>query len=245
MNEEQFRDGLIRIARYSDYKEKEYVLSLLKRSYVTFDKTNSFTRKSWQFYENIEIRIAPEYKNELEKHKRILEEWCDELYEETESYDFGVLKIMNGTKNVGTPDEVDVCFEHQQEKLIHEIRQTKYVIWIAVAWFTDPVLFNELLEKKKQGVNVQIIVDADEINRKGGIEYEKHFESYRMPLKGYFDNIVHHKFCVIDFETVVHGSYNWTRKAQYNRETLEVVNSREQAAKFADEFIALKTRSVW
>ena len=87
MNEEQFRDGLIRIARYSDYKEKEDVLSLLKRSYVTFDKTNSFTRKSWQFYENIEIRIAPEYKNELEKHKRILEEWCDELYEETESYD--------------------------------------------------------------------------------------------------------------------------------------------------------------
>lgn len=45
MNEEQFRDGLIRIARYSDYKEKEDVLSLLKRSYVTFDKTNSFTRK--------------------------------------------------------------------------------------------------------------------------------------------------------------------------------------------------------
>lgn len=60
-----------------------------------------------------------------------------------------------------------------------------------------------------------------------------------------FDNIVHHKLCVIDFETVIHGSYNCTRKVQYNRETLEVVNSREHAVKFADEFIALKTRSVW
>ena len=245
MNEEQFRDGLIRIARYSDYKEKESVLLLLKRAYVTFDKTNKFTKKTWQFYENVEIRIAPEYKNELEKHQDILKLWCEELYEETKSYNFGVLKILNGTKNVEIPDEIDVCFEHQQEKLIEEIRQAKYVIWVAVAWFTDPVLFSELIEKKKQGVNIQVIVDADEINRKGGLEYEKYFESYRMPLKGYFDNIVHHKFCIIDFETVVHGSYNWTKKAQYNRETLEVVNSREQATKFADEFISLKTRTVW
>ncbi len=245
MTEEQFRDGLIRIARYSDYEKKEEVLSLLKRTYITFDKTSNFTRKSWQWYENIELRIAPEYKCELEKHSKILEVWCNELYEETDEYDLGCVRIMNGTKNVAVSGEIDVCFENQQEKILEEIRQAKYVIWVAVAWFTDPVLFNELIEKKKQGINVQIIVDNDAINRNGGLEYEKYFESYRMPLKGYFDNIVHHKFCLIDFETVIHGSYNWTKKAQYNRETLEVVENRELALKFADEFILLKTRTVW
>lgn len=83
------------------------------------------------------------------------------------------------------------------------------------------------------------------LTKKHGFEYEKYFESYRMPLKGYFDNIVHHKFCIIDFDAVLHGSYNWTNKAQYNRETLEIVSGRETACKFADEFIGLKTKKVW
>ena len=27
---------------------------------------------------------------------------------------------------------------------------------------------------------------------------------------------MHHKFCVVDLKKVIHGSYNWTKKAQYN-----------------------------
>lgn len=245
MNEEQFRDSLIRVARYSDYAEKEKVLSLLKNTYITFDKTHDFTKKSWQWYENIELRIAPEYKSELEKHKSILTKWCSELYEETKDYDLGSVKILVGAKQIEAPADVEVCFEHQQAKLISEIRQAKYIIWVAVAWFTDNVLFQELLDKKNHGVNVQIIIDDDNINKNSDLNYEEYFETHRMPLKGYFENIVHHKFCVIDLATVVHGSYNWTKKAQYNRETLEVISSKEQARKFADEFIALKTHTVW
>lgn len=121
----------------------------------------------------------------------------------------------------------------------------KYMIWIAVAWFTDEVLFTKLKKKRDEGVNVQIIIDDDETNKKYGLNYERYFETYRMPLKGYFENIVHHKFCVIDLETTLHGSYNWTRKAQYNRETFEISESKDIAHKFADEFIVLKTRKVW
>lgn len=50
----------------------------------------------------------------------------------------------------------------------------------------------------------------------------------------------HHKFCVIDLQTTIHSSYNWSKKAQYNRETLEVSGGRDIAEKFAEEFIRLK-----
>lgn len=51
---------------------------------------------------------------------------------------------------------------------------------------------------------------------------------------------MHHKFCVIDLRTVIHGSYNWTNKAQWNKETISIDVGREIAEKFANEFMSLK-----
>jgi phosphatidylserine/phosphatidylglycerophosphate/cardiolipin synthase-like enzyme len=53
---------------------------------------------------------------------------------------------------------------------------------------------------------------------------------------GRIQNIMHHKFCIIDLKTIVHGSYNWTTKAKWNRETISIENSRELAEKYATEF---------
>lgn len=74
--------------------------------------------------------------------------------------------------------------------------------------------------------------------------FEEYFNTYRIEPEGYFENIMHHKFCVIDLQTTIHGSYNWTNKAQYNRETLEVSGGRDIAEKFADEFIRLKKKHM-
>ncbi|MCG8696967.1 MAG: phospholipase D-like domain-containing protein [Bacteroidales bacterium] len=48
------------------------------------------------------------------------------------------------------------------------------------------------------------------------------------------------KFCVIDLEKVIHGSYNWTNKAQYNNETISIIDSRLEAKKYADQFLKIK-----
>ena len=34
-----------------------------------------------------------------------------------------------------------------------------------------------------------------------------------LKLEAKFENIMHHKFCVIDLKKVIHGSYNWSIKA--------------------------------
>lgn len=48
---------------------------------------------------------------------------------------------------------------------------------------------------------------------------------------------MHDKFCIIDFEYVMHGSYNWTKAANYNDETLATALDRDFVKKFSDEFI--------
>ena len=135
--------------------------------------------------------------------------------------------------------EVEIHFEEIQAQIIEQIRNAKFSIWVAVAWFADKVIARELYNKKREGLNVRIVVLDDEINKKYGIDYEKHFDAKRVPKEGVFENIMHHKFCVIDLKTVIHGSYNWTNKARWNKETISIDNSRELAEKFATQFIEL------
>lgn len=54
-------------------------------------------------------------------------------------------------------------------------------------------------------------------------------------------NLMHHKFCIVDMEYVMHGSYNRTKAANYNGETLETSIDRELVKKFADQFIKMYT----
>lgn len=135
--------------------------------------------------------------------------------------------------------EVEVHFEDIEAQIIEQIRAAKFSIWVAVAWFTNKTLMREIYNRKQDGLNIRVVVLEDEINTKYGFPYEKYFETKRVPKSGKYENIMHHKFCIIDLKTVVHGSYNWTTKANWNRETVSVENSRVLAEKYAAEFISL------
>lgn len=137
---------------------------------------------------------------------------------------------------------VEAKFENIKERIISEIKNAKFFIWVAVAWFTDRDIANELYKKKQQGLNVQIIVNDDEINSSLCSKFDDHFENHKIPSGKKYKNIMHHKFCVIDMKTVIHGSYNWTVKAQYNKETITVSEGRDIAEKFAEEFVAIKQK---
>lgn len=140
--------------------------------------------------------------------------------------------------------EIQPAFENIQKQIIEEIRKAKYTIWVAVAWFTDKKLLQELIEKQKQGVNVQVIVCNDETTVKYGLNYEDYFETFKINTFGAYNNILHEKFCVIDIKTVIHGGYNWTIKAQYNYESINIITSREVAETYADRFKKLKMMNV-
>lgn len=149
--------------------------------------------------------------------------------------------IQEGSRHEeGDEITINVHFEQIQQNIIEQIELAKFTIWVAVAWFTDNVLFDHLIAKKKQGVNVQLIIIDDEINRRTGLPYEHEFETYRIKKTGQYENMMHNKFCIIDLKTVIHGSYNWTKRAQYNNETMTVENGRENAEKFAEQFMKLK-----
>lgn len=139
---------------------------------------------------------------------------------------------------------IEAKFENIKNRITSEIQNAKYLIWVAVAWFTDRDLANELYKKKQQGVNIQIITIDDDINKPLAEKLSQYFESYQVSPESEYQNIMHHKFCVIDMKKVIHGSYNWTVKAQYNKETITVSEGKAMAENFADEFLKIKKKLI-
>lgn len=138
--------------------------------------------------------------------------------------------------------EHDVVFDEIKDTIIQGIRSAKYIIWAAIAWFTDKEIFDELVLKQESGVNIRIITSDEQSNQYLISQLTETFDTVKVPLSGaYLSNRLHDKFCIIDLEYVMHGSYNWSKNARSNDETLETALDRDLVKKFADEFLRLYT----
>lgn len=137
-------------------------------------------------------------------------------------------------------------FSEIKDIIIDQINSSKYLIWVAVAWFTDKSIYNALINAKNRGVNVQVLL-LDHANNKNTsgqyiLTFSKQIEAHY--FKGYNPNQanLHHKFCVIDFETVITGSYNWTNSASQNSEDVVLIKDRDMTLEYAEKFIELKLK---
>lgn len=156
-------------------------------------------------------------------------------------------KNINGVYKISgaEPEEkidIQAYFQEIRIQIIENIQNARLSVWVAMAWFTDKELANELLKKHWEGLNIQVIVNDDDISKKYGLDFSlKGIEFYKgNPSSEFGKKIMHNKFCVIDFKKVIHGSYNWANNAKYNNESITITESKELAEEFAEQFIKLK-----
>ncbi len=242
LTEHDYKKLLIQMVSMGDYESKDEVASLLKMCNVVFNKTSEFTRGAvWnQCNEYIYISIIPDKLVELKRHSSYIKELCYEIYPNSEEYALADILFKPGTISDYEDISQEVLFEGIQKQIIEELRAAKYVIWIAMAWFTDPVLYKELLKQKRKGLTIEIVVDDNDKNRSAEFDLDEEFTTHWVTIESLYKNIMHDKFCIIDFSTVVHGTFNWTKAANYNKETISIDRNRNTAETFADEFMKLK-----
>lgn len=245
MYEKQFLKTMIETIKYNDeIPNKDELLGILRYSVITFRKTGAYTRVTNQRQEFLDLRVPIPMLKKAKEYKDIFFDLANDIYVPSTDYDLYGLSIKPKLIELEEENatEHDVVFDEIKETIIQGIRNAKYTIWVAVAWFTDKDIFEELLAKKKQGVSIRIITSDEKSNLYLMNELETNFEVIKVPLKGaYLSNRLHDKFCIIDFEFVMHGSYNWSKAAQYNDETLATALDRDFVKKFADEFMKLYT----
>jgi hypothetical protein len=133
--------------------------------------------------------------------------------------------------------QTEAVFEDIAIRIQTEIKKAQKSVFIAVVWFTNKDLFNELIEKAKAGCKVMLIISNDKINSNSRIPYDL-LEKYGSKCYRIGDReseLMHNKFCVIDYSTVITGSYNWSYKAENNFENV-IINYDDTA--LAEQFIS-------
>jgi len=242
MNEQQFLKTMIETVKYDDCDKKDELLGILRNSIITYDSTRSYSSKPNHYWEYIDVRVPIPMLKVAKTLKESLETIASLVHMGYDEYEFGGLRIKPKPVELDSDEDIehDVVFDEIKETIIQGIRNAKYTIWVAVAWFTDNEIFEELILRKKAGVSIRIITSAEDSNRHLIEKLESNFEIVKVPLSGnYLSNRFHDKFCIIDFEFVMHGSYNWSKNARGNDETLATALDRDFVRKFADEFMRL------
>ena len=139
----------------------------------------------------------------------------------------------------------EALFEHIESKIIESINTANASIRIAMAWFTNNVLFDRLINvMSNRDIKVELILLDDVINWQ---PYAPNFNEINNHKNGCVriasrsKGFMHHKFCIIDSDLLITGSYNWTYYAENrNVENVVVTNDKHLINSFSAEFKRLQ-----
>ncbi len=139
--------------------------------------------------------------------------------------------------------QTEAIFDNIAQRIQTELEKAEKTIYIAVAWFTNKTIFDVLQSKSKKGCLVYLMLSDDEINKNSEIGYR---QLENNGSKVFFigngnSNLMHNKFCIIDFKIVITGSYNWSYKAEHNHENIVITyDDFALAEQFIKEFQAIR-----
>jgi len=120
--------------------------------------------------------------------------------------------------------------------IVRLLGETRKTADICVFTITDDRLADAVLDAHRRGVAVRVITDDAKAEDLGS-DVER-FERSGVPTRVDRSPFhMHHKFAILDGETLLTGSYNWTRgAARDNEENLIVTTDPRFIAPFVDTF---------
>ena len=126
-----------------------------------------------------------------------------------------------------------------EQGIIPEIRKAKKYIYLSVFLISHYDIARELVWAKNRGVDVKIITEANHAQQK----YSKHeyLRKNGIPVKvENWGGKMHAKMALIDDETIIIGSTNWTKTGfLYNDENMLILKNALDGVKyFKNEFIS-------
>ena len=128
---ENFLRTMIETLKYDEtYINTDELITVLRNSSVRFSTTNVFTSKSWQCYENVEIRVPVYLLKKTKDLKKILDTLVYNIYEETESYDIGEILIKPKIieSEIEEIKKHEIYFEKIKSELLQSIVCISYTL---------------------------------------------------------------------------------------------------------------------
>jgi len=155
--------------------------------------------------------------------------------------------LRAGHRRFGTTPSVAAHFSPKggcQAALLQELKSARREILVQAYSFTaDPLTF-ALVEAKKRGVHVDIVLDkSNEVERYSDLRI--FLDQGLAPTVDHNHSIAHNKVMIIDGKTLVTGSYNFTKQAEdENAENLLIFKGHPELVRaYRQNFLAHKAHS--
>ncbi len=129
------------------------------------------------------------------------------------------------------------------QAIVNAIKAARSEILVQAYSFTSAPIAKALVDAHKRGVTVEAVLDKSQ--RKEKYTSATFLANNRIPT--YIDSahaIAHNKIIVIDRQTVITGSFNFSKAAEdKNAENLLIIQSKELADAYAKNYALHKTHS--
>jgi phosphatidylserine/phosphatidylglycerophosphate/cardiolipin synthase-like enzyme len=146
-------------------------------------------------------------------------------------------KLKVGGTNLEVYFSPDDGVQEQIIRLIQDAQES--IVFLAYSLTSDEIA-GALIERAQAGVNVAGVMETAQVQSNRGGEFDKLRQAgLGVRLDSNPDNL-HHKVIIIDSQTVITGSYNFSKNAEfYNDENVLVIHDPQVAMLFLEEFARL------
>ena len=155
------------------------------------------------------------------------------------AYSYALGLNLNSYYEVTDSSPIKVCFSPEgncTDLIVKEIGKAKSEIHVQAYSFTSAPIAKALINAHKQGITIDAVLDKSQ--RSERYTSATFLKNAGIPV--YIDSahsIAHNKIMIIDRETVITGSFNFTKAAQErNAENLLVIRNNELAAIYLGNF---------
>lgn len=193
------------------------------------------------FNENVAVLVHS--KNFANIYTREMDEMFDnEKFHEAKEEIYTATPLLIG--NV----ETDVYFSPSShaltEGIIPEIRNAKEYIYISMFLISNYQIVSELINAKSRGVDVRLIIEANHAQQKYSLHEKLRKSNIPVKVENWAGKM-HAKLAVIDNNTIIVGSTNWTKTGfKYNDENLMIFRGIQDSANFLKNEFNLSWNSI-
>jgi phosphatidylserine/phosphatidylglycerophosphate/cardiolipin synthase-like enzyme len=142
----------------------------------------------------------------------------------------------------------DVCFTPGGEcttLIVSEINKAKKSVYLQAYSFTSQPIASAVVAALHRGVSVEVILDKSQVRNN---QYSAATFLLNQQIPTWIDDvpaIAHNKVIIIDGATIITGSFNFTKAAQYkNAENVLVIHDPQLAASYMQNFLSRKNVSA-
>ncbi len=156
------------------------------------------------------------------------------------------LILLAALSSPATAADLRACFtpgEDCTSLIVSEIGAARREVLVQAYSFTSPPIVKALVDAKKRGIDVRVILDKSNICKKADCENKGQIAAdtlriAKVPvLVDDAHAIAHNKVMVLDGSTVLTGSFNFTKAAQErNAENLLVIRDEIVARRYAENW---------